>query len=395
MKNQSVIAGALFALVCLFQNYAAAQNIADEYIQAVEGVQQQSDERLGNFTIEELLKELEVPGVSIAIIKDFEIHWAKAYGTADTETGELVDTETRFQAASISKVLNAIALLKAAQDGLIDLDEDINNYLKTWKIPRNEFTQNRPVTARLLASHTSGLGDGLGFPGYAPGEQLPTLVQILDGEYPANTVPVRMARPPASAYHYSGGGITILQLALIDVYGKPYDEILEQNVLAPLEMQNSTFAQPLSAEDDLNAARAHPQNTIATSFKWRVYPELAAAGLWTTPTDLAKLLINSQLSNRGDSNKVLTVESVRQMLSPVGIGPYAVGYSIARQGEGWYFGHGGSNFGFLANMEAHKLKGYGYVVMTNSSSGRPLMNEIARRIKQAYSWDSLDQPVRR
>ncbi len=334
MKTGSPVTTAIIALFYLLQNDAAAQNTIDDYIKTIESVQQQSDERLSNYSIEELLVELEVPGVSIAVIKDFAIHWAKAYGTADIKTGKPVDTETKFQAASISKAVNAIALLKAEQDGLIDLDEDINTYLEVWKIPQNEFTYNRAVTARMLASHTSGLGDGFGFPGYAPGDRIPTVVQILNGENPSNTGAVSMARTPSTAYHYSGGGITILQLALIDIYNKPYDEILERNVLVPLGMQNSTFAQPLSAEQDINAARAHQHPAAMDLFKWKVYPELAAAGLWTTPTDLAKLLIDSQLSLQGKSNKVLTEESVQQMLSPVGIGPYAVGYSIVKQGEG-------------------------------------------------------------
>ena len=395
MKIRSAIASALVALILVVQNHAFAQASVEDYMQAVESAQQQSNESLGNLTIAELLEELEVPGLSIAIIKDFELHWAKAYGLADSTTGAQADVDTKFQAASISKVLNAIALLKAEQDGLIDIDEDINSYLQTWSIPQSEFTLARPVTAKMLASHTSGLGDGLGFPGYSPEDRLPTLNQILNGESPANTRAVRMARTPATAYHYSGGGVTILQLALIDIYGKSYGDILNQNVLIPLGMHNSTFEQPLSAEKYKNAARAHPQVVDGYPHKWKIYPELAAAGLWTTPSDLAKVLIDTQRTYRGDSNKILTAESVQQMLSPVGVGPYTVGYTIAKNGEGWYFGHGGSNYGFLSDMEAHKSKGYGYVIMTNSSLGRPLLAEISRRIKLAYSWDSLDQPVRR
>lgn len=395
MMSTLRLAATSLILLYSLQTTALAQVSADEYIQAIEGAQPQSNEGLGNLTVEELLEELDVPGVSIAIIKDFNIHWAKAYGIADTESGKFVDIETKFQAASISKAVNAIALLKAAQDGLINLDDDINNYLKSWSLPISEYTQHNPVTARMLASHTSGLGDGLGFPGYAPSDRIPTLVQILNGENPSNTGAVRMVRPPATAYHYSGGGTTILQLALIDIYGKPYEEILEQNVLVPLGMVNSTFAQPLQSEDTHNAARAHQHTATAELYKSRIYPELAAAGLWTTPTDLAKLLIDTQLSHRGESNKVLSVYSVQQMLSPVGIGPYAVGYTITKNGEGWYFGHGGSNYGFRANMAAHKVKGYGYVIMTNSSRGLPLITEISRRIQSVYAWDSIDQPIRR
>ncbi|MDP3517587.1 MAG: serine hydrolase domain-containing protein [Pseudohongiella sp.] len=395
MKVRSLHATALFVLAYLPCHLTSAQDEPSDYIQAIQGIQTQSSERLGDFTIDELLQELDVPGVSIAVIKDFRIHWAKAYGIADKHTGKPVDINTKFQAASISKAVNAMALLNAAEDGLIDIDTNINHYLSSWEIPHSEYTQNSVVTAKMLASHISGLGDGLGFPGYEPDDQIPTLVQILDGEEPAKTRAVRMARPPGSAYHYSGGGSTILQLALIDIYKLPYDVILMQNVLEPLGMTNSTFAQPLSAELDINAARAHTQSGIVERHKWNVYPELAAAGLWTTPTDLAIFLIESQLSLRGESNIVLTATSTEQMMSPVGVGPHAVGYTITKHGEGWYFGHGGSNHGFRANMAAHKTKGYGYVVMTNSSQGSLLISELGRRIQAAYSWDSLDQPVRR
>lgn len=383
----------VLSVLLLFSSInAVAQDNVDSYIAAIEGIQPQSSERLGNFTIEELLIELDVPGVSIAIVKDFDIHWAKGYGAADIVSGDRVDTETRFQAASISKAVNAMAVVRAAQDGLIDLDADINTYLKSWKL-RSDLTEGTPVTPLMLASHTAGLGDGFGFPGYVPGSQIPTVVQILNGAEPSNTGPVRMARPPSTAYHYSGGGSTILQLALIDIYNQPYEDILAANILKPLGMTNSAFEQPLSDANSANAARAH--STSVEPYKWKVYPELAAAGLWTTPTDLAKMVIDTQLSLVGKSNKILSRESIQLMLSPVGIGPYAAGYTILKHGEGWYFGHGGSNYGFRSNIAAHKIKGYGYVVMTNSSKGQALISELGRRIQEVYAWDSLDRPVRR
>ena len=379
----------------LFVPIASAQQSIADYMSLIEGVQQSSDSEYADLSITQLLTELNVPGASVAIIKDFEVRWAKGYGVADVVNGALVNTETLFQAASISKPVNAMAVLKTAEQGLISMDQDINSILVSWQIPPSEFTNNSYVTPRMLASHVSGLGDGFGFPGYDPGEPLPSLSQIFDGDSPSNVGPVRMARPPMTAFHYSGGGVTVLQQALLDTYNKPYSELLKEVVLDPIGMTQSTFQQPLPPERDRNAARAHVSARVASGAKWHVYPEMAAAGLWTTPTDLAKFAIEVQQSYLGRSNKVLSQQSVSQMLSPVGVGPFAVGFSLQKRGEGWYFDHGGSNFGFQAQLTAHKTNGYGFAIMTNSNQGGRVIVELARRIEQAYEFDSLKAPVRR
>ena len=204
-----------------------------------------------------------------------------------------------------------------------------------------------------------------------------------------------MERPPMTAMKYSGGGVTMMQLALVDAVGEPFEAIADEYVLEPIGMSNSTFNQPLTAVQDKNAARAHNRAGAAMDAKWHVYPEMAAAGLWTTPTDLAKFAIEVQESIRGNSNKVLSQSSVQEMVSPVGVGGFAVGFSIRRIGEGWYFSHSGANWGFRCNLIAHKVKGYGFAIMTNSSRGSGLGQEIQRRIERAYKWDTLDEPVRR
>jgi CubicO group peptidase (beta-lactamase class C family) len=166
-------------------------------------------------------------------------------------------------------------------------------------------------------------------------------------------------------------------------------------VLAPLGMTNSAYDQPLSAARDQHAARAHNGAGKAMDTKWHVYPELAAAGLWTTPTDLAKFAIDVQKTALGRSSRVLTRASVIEMLSPVGVGDFAVGLTIVKLGQGWYFGHGGSNWGFQCDLLAHRVNGYGVAIMTNADSGRPVINEIRDRVAAAYGWDSLDKPVLR
>jgi len=376
--------------------HTAADNSSPAAMMArIEAAQSPNREGLDPLTLQQLMERFHVPGVSVAVIRDFEIHWTKGYGIADVETGARVDADSLFQAASISKPVAAMAAVRAVQDGKFSLDDDINTILKSWKLPAGEFTRRQPVTPRALMSHTSGLGDGFGFPGYHPAAPRPTIVQILNGSKPSNVGPVLMEREPLSAAKYSGGGVTMMQLALMDALGKPFPEIMQGLVLGPIGMTYSAYEQPLSPERDRHATRAHNGGGRAMDAKWHVYPELAAAGLWTTPTDLAKFAIEIQKTALGRSSRVLTQSTVREMLTPVGVGDYAVGLAITKKGEGWYFAHGGSNWGFQCDLLAHRLKGYGVAIMTNGDSGRPVINAIEDRVAAAYGWDSLDKPVLR
>jgi CubicO group peptidase (beta-lactamase class C family) len=376
----------------------AVHTVADDSSPAammarIEGAQSPNRQGLDPLTLQQLMERFHVPGVGVAVIRDFEIHWAKGYGVADVESGARVDEDALFQAASISKPVTAMAALRAVQDGRFSLDADINTILKSWKLPAGEFTRRQPVTPRALMSHTS-VGDGFGFPGYHPSVARPTIVEILNGSKPSNVGPVLMEREPFTAAKYSGGGVTLMQLALMDALGKPFPEIMQSLVLGPIGMTHSAFEQPLSPERDRHATRAHNGGGRAMDTKWHVYPELAAAGLWTTPTDLAKFAIEIQKASSGRSARVLNQSTVREMLTPVGVGDYAVGLAIAK-GEGWYFAHGGSNWGFQCDLLVHRLKGYGVAIMTNSDSGRPVINAIEDRVATAYGWDSLDKPVLR
>ena len=361
----------------------------------IEGRQVPDRQGFDGFTLEQLMEKLRVPGVSVAVIKDFEIHWAKGYGTSDVTTGAPVTPDTIFQAASISKPTAALGVMRLVQDGKMSLDAEINTLLKSWKLPASEHTRDRPVTLRALLSHTSGLGDGFGFPGYPPNAPLPSVVQILNGEKPSNTGKVLLDRPPFTAYKYSGGGVTIVQLAVTDTTGRAFHEVMKSLVLDPIGMRHSAFEQPLSAERDSTAARAHSGGGAAMDAKWHVYPELQAAGLWTTPSDLARLAIELQRTLQGQSTRVLSLASAREMITPVGVGDFAVGFGLRKLGEGWYFGHGGSNWGFQCDLVAHVRKGYGVAIMTNADSGGVVVNEIRNRVAAAYNWDSLDKPVPR
>ena len=333
----------------------------------------------------QLLKQSNVPGVSIAVIQDFKVSLAVAYGVADAETGAPVTTATMFQAASISKPVAAMASLKAVQEGRFTLDQNINTILKSWKLPEGEFTKSGPVTPRTLMSHTSGTGDAFGFPGYAPAAPLPTLPQILDGVKPSNLRAVRLERAPYTGFEYSGGGVIIQQLVLVDALDKPFAQIAREWVLEPIGMTNSTFEQPLPAARQALAARAHNGRGARSGDPWHVYPEQAAAGLWTTPTDLALFAIEVQLATQGRSRKVLSQPMAREMITPVGVGSYAVGFEVSKQGEGWYFQHGGSNWGFQCSLIAHRVKGYGAVIMTNGDNGGAVISQIQRQIQRGTS----------
>lgn len=391
MRNPAI---ALLAAFLATSSAAGVQNPSDAFISAIEGPQKRDGE-LAPLTLDEAMQKTGVPGASIAVIKDFDLQWTKGYGVADVTTGARTTPDTLFQAASISKPITAMAVLKAMQDGRLTLDQNVNELLTSWKVPASEATARQPVTLRGLLSHTSGTDDGFGFPGYNPGTPMPTLVQILKGENPSNVGAVVVARPPLTAYKYSGGGLTLVQLLLTDVLKRPFPEILRETVLAPIGMTHSAYEQPLSPERDRQAARGHDRSGAARDVKWHVYPEFAAAGLWTTAPDLARFGIELQKSLQGRSNRVLTRATALEMATPVGVGPFAIGMDIRNIGEGWYLGHGGSNWGFQCLLLVHKLKGYGFAVMTNSDSGGRLVAELQQRVAAAYQWDTLDKPLRR
>lgn len=334
----------------------------------------------------------DVPGLSVAVIHDFELAWAKAYGLADRETGQPATTETLFQAASISKPVTATAVLAMVQEGSIELDTPVNDILRGWQLPDNELTAETPVTLRHLLSHTGGTTVH-GFPGYAVDEDTPSLVQVLDGEPPANTPPIRVDIPPGSRFRYSGGGTTIVQQAIIDLSGRAFPDLMRENVLEPLGMSNSTYQQPLPPDRLPAAAAGHRFTGKPVRGKRHTYPEMAAAGLWTTPSDLARFAIAIQRAVRGHAGTFLSQETVNGMLTPVR-DQVGLGLFVETRGDAVYFRHGGGNEGFRCFLIAHRDAGYGAAVMTNSDNGGALYLELLRAIAQVYHWqDYLPEPI--
>src|SRR5271165_2161844 len=336
------------------------------------------------FTLQQLMDVLKVPGLSVAVVDDFKIAWAKPYGVTEAGTAKPVTTSTMFQAASISKVVSATGALYLVEHGKLSLDEDVNKDLTTWKVPENEFTATQKVTLRRLLSHNAGTTVH-GFPGYAVGEAIPTLVQILNGERPAKTAPIRVDLVPGTKFRYSGGGVTIEQLLIIDVTGKPFPQFMQQTVLGPIGMTNSTFQRPLPPDLAAHAAAGALADGKPIPGKWHIYPELAAAGLWTTPTDLAKFGIEIALSRNGKSNRVLSEAMTRQMLTPQS-GDVGLGFFLDTGGNPNVFEHAGSNAGYRCIMMMLSDTGQGLAIMTNSDRGGEVAGYLFESIAKEYGW---------
>lgn len=335
------------------------------------------------YTLEERMKALHVRGVSIAVIRNYEIDWAKGYGLADLVSRRAVTAETLFQAGSISKSVAAVGAMTLVEQGKLKLDDDVNSYLKEWKVPENEFTKEQKVTLRRLLSHTAGLTVH-GFPGYEAGTAVPTTVEVLDGKKPANTAAIRVDILPGTQYRYSGGGYTVAQLMMAEVTGRPFAEFMRQAVLEKADMGQSTYEQPLPAGLAGVAASGYRSNGDAVPGKYHTYPEMAAAGLWTTASDLARFAIEIQKSREGRSNKILKQATVEEMLREQKQG-YGLGFGLSVRNGTKEFGHGGADEGFQAVLSA-TVDGRGFVVMTNSDNGQRLADEIALAIAAAYGW---------
>lgn len=390
-----------FAMACCIAQFAVAQNApvapseVEQHIQHVQaglvGTVVIKGDPHSTHNISDRMKELNIPGVSIAVIHNGVIEWARGFGVSSIG-GEPVTAETLFQAGSISKPVAAMAALRLVEQGKLSLDVDVNTLLTSWKLPADPVAAGKPVTLRELLTHTGGITVH-GFPGYASTAPVPTLVQVLNGEKPANTPPIRSEATPGVKWNYSGGGYTIMQKTLIDVTKEPFPKLLHDTVLAPIGMTHSTYEQPLPKEFQAFAATPYMGNGKPVEGGAHTYPEMAAAGLWTTPTDLARYAIEVQRSLEGKANHVLSTEMTRQMLTP-GMGHQGLGLGIGGAEANPYFTHGGANEGFVNNFAAYEKIGEGAVVMTNSMNGGLIADEILRSIAAEYGWPDYHPTVR-
>jgi CubicO group peptidase (beta-lactamase class C family) len=343
------------------------------------------------YSLSQGMAELSTPGAGISLIDDFEVAWARGFGTRSSGAQAPVTEETLFQAGSISKLVFALAVMRLAQDGVVDLDKDVNGYLKSWKVG-GKGGWRPSITLRQLLSHTAGVTVH-GFPGYPAAGPWPTVAQVLDGTPPANTEPIEVGMLPSLQFCYSGGGTLIAQQAIVDHLRRPFEELMHELVCDPLGMRCSSFDQPLPLEFAQRAAIGHPWNEIAIEGGWNVYPELAAAGLWTTPSDLAKLSVDVMRAYCCKTSALgLRPESIRSMFhtqlpkqneSDEYVG---LGWFCTNAGDDLRCGHRGWNHGFVAEMILYPARGQGAVIMLNSNRGAPLRADVLDALGREYGW---------
>ena len=335
--------------------------------------------------LEKLMQLYKCPGLSVAVIDNFKIAWAKGYGVTEVGGSKPVTGHTLFQAGSISKPVAATGTLSLVEHGKLSLDDNVNQKLKSWQVPDNEFTKDQKVTLRRILSHSAGLTVH-GFPGYAVGSPIPTLVQIFNGEPPANTAPIRVDLVPGTKFRYSGGGVTIEQELVMDVTGKPFPQFMRETLLDKIGMTDSTYEQPLPPARAAMAATATHGDGTPVPGKWHIYPEMAAAGLWTTATDLARFGIEIALSKQGKANHVLSEATTREMLKPqieqVGLGFFLDEYKNPEE-----FGHNGADEGFQAVLIMFADSGKGIAIMGNSDNAIAVANALTESVAKEYRWN--------
>jgi CubicO group peptidase (beta-lactamase class C family) len=354
--------------------------------------------------LSERMAHYKVPAVSVVLIDDYRIAWARAYGTLSAGGAAPATPRTLFQAASLSKPVTAAAALSLVGEGRLSLDAPLNDYLARWKLPPSARAQGRPVTLRQVLGHTAGLNVH-GFRGYAAGEELPTLAQILDGVPPANSEPIRIVQAPGESLEYSGGGYVVLQQAIEDVAGRPFAQVMSKRLLRPLGMTDSRFAQPLPESLAARAAIGHSADGTPLEGRWHIFPELAPAGLWTTAADLARFtlwIMNGVKARAPAAQHAVAAAMLEPQRDPAGkeftepSGSRAgLGLVLNGAGRTLRFSHSGSNPGQKAFLVGFPETGQGAVVMTNSDAGAGLIQEILRALAAEYRWpDRFHRVVR-
>ncbi|MBI1354330.1 MAG: serine hydrolase [Acidobacteria bacterium] len=335
------------------------------------------------------------PAVSVTVIDQHRIAWSRAYG-AIREDKTPATPETLFQAASISKPVTAAAALMLVSRGTLDLDVPVDRYLSSWKIPESALTATSPITLRELLSHSAGISVH-GFDGYEVGAPVPTLQQVLSGAPPANSLPIRVEQEPGKSWQYSGGGYTIVQQILEDVTGKPFHQLMAELVLDQLGMASSTFLQPLPERQAQRAATGYGDDGRPVAGRWHVYPEQAAAGLWTTASDLAEfalwVMADGNPPGMSQDREAARLLIARQPDLVNRYGGMGLGFFVGGEGAAKHFLHGGGNAGFRCYMIGFPATGQGVVIMTNSDSGIPLALEITRAVASEYQWPERFQRV--
>lgn len=334
--------------------------------------------------VEAKMRQAGVTGLSLAVMHEGKIVKAKGYGFTEKGGRKAVTVDTLFQAASVSKPVAALGALRLVEQGVLSLDGDVNTVLKKWKVPENEFTKDEKVTLRGILSHTAGLTVH-GFGGYEAGTPMPKLRQVLDGAEPANSAPVRVESVPGSAWSYSGGGYTVMQQVMLDTTQKPFPQFMAEAVLGPLGMKSSTYEQPLPASRAAHAATGYYANGTLVNGRWHVYPEMAAAGLWTTASDLLRFVVGIRQAFAGESKSVISQAMARQMLT-VQMDDDGLGLFLSGSGDSLCFSHNGRNEGFDSMVMGYARKAQGIAILINANDDSGMMGELVREISAMHHW---------
>ena len=346
------------------------------------GVTTDIEASTGKYSISERMESYNVPGISIAVVVNGKLEWAKGFGIANSTTGQRVEAGTLFQAGSISKPIAALAVLNLVERNKVNLDQNVNRYLKNWKVPENDLTKKEKVTLRRLLTHTAGTTVH-GFPGYQQKDTFPEIQDVLNGN--GNTDEIYVDRVPGSTWRYSGGGYTIMEKVVEDISGLSFEEYMDIYILKPLEMTKSTYQQPLPPELHDQASAAYYRNGKMVDGLWNNYPEQAAAGLWTTPSDLAKYVIEIQNVHSGTSPGILSKDMIDLMLT-MHKNDWGLGPSLRRVNDTLIFQHNGKNAGFTNNMLAFISPKNAVIIMTNGDNGKKLIEEVQSSIFKYYGW---------
>ncbi len=335
-------------------------------------------------TLQERMAYHHTPGLSVAVIHGGEVAWTRGYGVLEAGQDAPVTPDTIFQACSISKHVAMAGVLRLVADGVLDLDEDVNRYLTSWKLPANGPWQPR-VTLRQLLGHTAGLVYTW-YRGFRRGADIPTLLDVLEGRPPANTPPIRVVMLPGTRFRYSGSHYSVIQQVMVDATGTPFPDLMHRLVFAPLGMDHSSYDQSYPDGRPGAAAVGHYLGGVPVDGKWRVMPEMAGAGLWTTSSDLARLALELQRAKAGLPTACVPKHLVDQALTPLlddgfGLGTQLEGDALARR-----FGHSGSNIGYTCLATAYLEQGMGAVAMTNGEDGIWVVLELFKAIAREYGW---------
>ncbi len=387
----------LFALLILAHGCASASTLdtAAQKQSVLEGlrpaVRLDGHEPI-RWALKDRLAQMNTPAIAIAVVDDFRIAWVHTEGLAEANTTRAVTSETRFHAKSISKPVTAFATLLMMERFNLDLEVDISHYLRSWSVPENEFTAGQIITKAQILSHSAGF-TRWGVDSYEVGEELPTLLESLNGVPPAKFSPVTVDYVPGTDSRYSGGGYGVLQQMLLDISYIGFGDLIRYLVLGPMDMEHSDFPQPMRADWSEVGASGHNRSGEVIEGKWETLPIMAAGGLWTTADDLARFVIEVMDAWNGKS-ELMSKSTARVMLTRR-TDTRSLGFDIAHEDGVLEFSHTGSGDGFKALILGQPGSGKGLVILTNGDASGGLRDEIRRSVSEEYGWANRELEVTR